>query len=71
MMPLNMQLPVTPNFLILNISLSFPFPNTLSLQLFPLSDTVFCGHTKQSININVYISITTFQIAVQKGKEYE
>ena len=39
MMPLNMQLPVTTNFLSLNISLSFPFPNTLSLQLFPMSDT--------------------------------
>jgi hypothetical protein len=60
MMPLNMQLPVTPNFPSLNISLSFPFPNTLNLQLFPLSDTMFCGHTKQSINTHVHISILKF-----------
>ena len=58
MMPLNMQLPVAPNFLSLNISLSFPFPNTLSLQLFPLSDTVFCNHAKQSINTHIYTSIS-------------
>jgi hypothetical protein len=68
MTPLNMQLPVTPNSFSLNISLSSQFPNTLSLQVFPLCYTVFCGHTKQSINTHVYISITVFQIAVPERK---
>jgi len=60
-MPLNMQLPVKPNYLSLNISLSFPFPNTLSLQLFPMSDTVFCGHTKHSTKTNIYIQLPRFK----------
>jgi hypothetical protein len=71
MMPLNKQLPVTPNSLSLNISLTFPLSNTLTLLLFPLWHTMFYGHTKQSINTHIYISITMFKIAVKKGKEYE
>jgi len=36
----------------------------------PVTYCVLWPH-KQSINIHVYISICTFQIAVQKGKQYQ
>ena len=43
-MPLKMQLNVTPNFLSLDILFSYPFSNTLSLQLFPVRYRVLWPH---------------------------